>query len=145
MSCAKGGSGSGPTLDYTYYIDFINNRKIINATKCKANKGFLPSFTPTLYNLSITTSATGAYVVVYVNGCNFLPNGTTFVQFSKLGYIKPTYYSSFNLSFVVPLNALPDNYQVRIINLYNENFSPTVNQSYAGNLNYSNSITYTIT
>jgi hypothetical protein len=120
-------------------MSFIRNRN------CLRNKGFLPSFTPNLSSLSVTTSSSGAYSLVYVNGSNFLPNGTTFIQFGGLGYLPVTYYSSFNLSFVVPLNAIPDNYVVKVVNLYNGNFSPEVNQSYPGNLNFSNSITYTIT
>ena len=145
MSCHKGGSGSGITPDYSIYIDFINNRNRNKSITCARNKGFLPSFTPNLFSLSVTTSGSGAYSLVYVNGSNFLPNGTTFIQFGELGYLPVTYYSSFNLSFVVPLNAIPGNYSVKVVNLYNGNFSPPVNQSYSGNLNYSNSINYTIT
>jgi hypothetical protein len=127
------------SIPYSTY--FIRNR---NRT-CLRNKGFLPSFTPNLSSLSVTTSSSAAYSVVYVNGSNFLPNGTTFIQFGGLGYLPVTYYSSFNLSFVVPLNAIANNYLVKVVNLYNGNFSPEVNQSYPGNLNFSNSITYTIT
>jgi hypothetical protein len=129
------------SIPYSTY--FIRNRN--RNRNCLRNKGFLPSFTPNLSSLSVTTSSSGAYSLVYVNGSNFLPNGTTFIQFGGLGYLPVTYYSSFNLSFVVPLNAIPDNYVVKVVNLYNGNFSPEVNQSYPGNLNFSNSITYTIT
>ena len=146
MSCHNGGSGSGISPDYSLYIDFINNKNRFKSITCSRNKGFLPSFTPNLYSLSVTTSVSGIYSLVYVNGSNFLPNGTTFIQFGNLGYLPVTYYSSFNLSFVVPLNAVAGNYPVKVVNLYNGNFSPPINQSYAGNLNFSNnSITYTIT
>jgi len=145
MSCHKGGSASGISPDYSIYIDFINNRNRNKSISCARNAGFLPSFTPILASLSVTTSTSGAYSLVYVNGSNFLPNGTTFIQFGGLGYLPVTYYSSFNLSFVVPLNAVAGNYLVKVVNLYNGNFSPPVNQSYPGNLNFSNSITYTIT
>jgi len=145
MSCAKSKSGAGDNPDYTAYIDFINNRNRNKSTACARNKGFLPSFTPILDGLSVTTSASGAYSLVYVNGSNFLPSGTTFIQFGGLGYLPVTYYSSFNLSFIVPLNAIAGNYAVKVVNLYNGNFSQPVNQSYPGNLNFSNSITYTIT
>jgi hypothetical protein len=144
MSCNKGGSGSGITPDYSNYIVFINNRNRNKSITCIRNKGFLPSFTPNLSSLSVTTSSSGAYSLVYVNGSNFLPNGTTFIQFGVLGYLPVIYYSSFNLSFIVPLNATPGNYPVRIVNLYNSNFSPPVNETFPGNLNYSNSINYTI-
>lgn len=145
MSCNKGGSGSDITPDYSNYVDIINNRNRNKSITCIRNKGFLPSFTPNLSSLSVTTSSSGAYSLVYVKGSNFLPNETTFIQFGGLGYIPVIFYSSFNLSFVVPLNAEPGNYSVKVVNLYNGNFSPPVNQSYAGNLNYSNSINYTIT
>jgi hypothetical protein len=145
MSCAKSKSGSGDNPYYTEYINFINNKNRNKSITCPRNKGFLPSFTPNLYSLSVTTSASGAYCVVNVNGTNFLPGGTTFIQFGGFGYLPVTYYSSFNLSFVVPLNAIPDNYPVKVVNLYNGNFSTPVNQSYSGNLNYSNAITYTVT
>lgn len=144
MSCHKGGSASGISPDYSVYIDFINTRNRNNAITCRRNKGFLPSFTPNLSTLSVTTSSSGSYSLVHVNGSNFLPNGTTFIQFGLLEYLPVTYYSSFNLSFVVPLNAIPGNYPVKVVNLYNGNFSPQVNQSYPGNLNFSNSINYTI-
>jgi len=145
MSCAKSKSGSGDNPYYSDYIDFINNRNRNKSITYPRNKGFLPSFTPNLYNLSVTTSISGNYSVVYVNGSNFLPGGTTFIQFGGLGYLPVTYYNSFNLSFVVPLNAIPGNYSVKVINLYNGNFSTPVNQSYPGNLNYSDSISYNIT
>ena len=96
--------------------------------------------------MSVTTSKLNTYSLVYVYGSNFLPNGTTFIQFGTYGYLPVTYYSSFNLSFIVPINALSGNYNVKVVKLYNGNVSPPVNQSYPGNLNYSNnSITYTIT
>jgi hypothetical protein len=145
MSCSKSKSGSGDNPYYTEYINFINNKNRNKSITCPRNKGFLPSFTPNLYGLSVTTSASGAYSVVNVNGSNFLPSGSTFVQFGGLGYLPVTYYNSFNLSFVVPLNANPDSYSVKVVNLYNGNFSTPVNQSYSGNLNYSNSIIYIVT
>jgi hypothetical protein len=73
-----------------------------------------------------------------------LPNGTTFIKFGNYGYLPVTYYSSFNLSFVLPLDAVPGNYSVSIVNLYNGNFSSPVNQTYPGVLNFSNTITYTL-
>jgi hypothetical protein len=143
MSCPNGGSGSGITQEYSDFINSINNRNRIRNISCA--RSFLPSFTPNLSSLSSTTSPSGAYSLVFVDGSNFLPNGTTFIQFGGLGYLPVTYYSSITLSFVVPLNAVAGNYAVKVVNLYNGNFSPQVNQSYPGNRNFSNSITYTIT
>jgi len=115
--------------------------------RCLKYKGFLPSFTPTINNLSVTTSTAGVYSLVYVNGSNFLPpcNGTTYVNFGAFKQLPITFYSSFNISFLVPLSANTGNYNVTVVNIYNGNFSPPVNQSFPGILNYSNSIAYTIT
>lgn len=144
MSCAKNTSGFGNNPQYAEYIDLINNKKLDKSINCKRNKGSLPSFTPVLYNLSVTTSSSGAYSLVYVYGSNFLPNGTTFIQFGTT-FLPVIYYNSFNLSFVIPISALAGNYNVKVVNLYNGNFSPPINQRYPGTLNYSDSITYTIT
>ena len=163
MACSKSRFGAGDNQYYANYIDFVNNRKLSNSSSssssssmssssssssssCKKNKGSLPSFTPVLLSLSVTTSNFGEYSLVYVNGSNFLPNGVTFIQFGQFGYLPVTYYSSNNLSFIVPINARPGNYNVKVVNLYNGNFSPQINQSYIGNLNFSeNYVTYTIT
>lgn len=147
MSCAGKGYGTNPRSDTYLYSQFIplNLRtNVVSTRKCRTYKSFYPSFTPILGNLSVTNSPAGAYSLVYIHGSNFLPNGTTFVKFGSL-YLPVTFYSSFNLSFVVPLNALPGNYKVQVINKYNGNFSPPVNQSYPGNLNFSEPIIYTIT
>ena len=112
--------------------------------RCKKNTSFLPNFNPVLSQLSVTSSEVGAYLLVYVTGSNFLPNGTTFIQFGNFGYLPATYYNSVCISFVVPVNAVTGNYDVKVVKLYNGNFSPQIKNSYPGNLNYSNSITYTI-
>ena len=124
-------------LNNKIYPEITNN-------KCRGYTGFYPSFKPVLENLSITNSLAGAYSLVYVTGSNFLPNGSTYIKFGSLGNIPVTYYSSTNLSFVVPLNAIAGNYNVHVVNIYNGNFSPQINQSYQGNPNYSNSLIYTI-
>ena len=109
--------------------------------------GGYPSFKPIINNLSINTSTTGIYTVVYINGSNFLPPsyGTTFVNFGSYKNLPVTFYSSFNISFIIPLQALPGFYNISVVNVYNSNFSPAINQSYHGNLNYSNSIEYKLT
>jgi len=114
---------------------------------CLKYKSFLPSFKPVINNLSITTSATGIYSIVYINGSNFLPpsNGTTYVNFGTFKQLPITFYSSFNISFVVPLSATQGDYNVVVVNVYNGNLSPPVNQTFPGKLNYSNSVAYTIT
>ena len=121
---------------------------MINSTimkKCKLAKGFLPSFTPAIYNLTVYTSLAGAYSFVGITGTNFLPNGTTTVNFGTYKNIPVSYFSSFNISFVVPLNAPIGNYNVVVINTYNSNYSPNINNFYNQNTNSSNSMLYTLT
>ena len=117
-----------------------------NTVKCPT-KSFYPSFNPTINGLSVTSSASQTYSLVYITGSNFVSptNGTTYVNFGSFLNLPITFYSSFNISFVVPLNALSGSYNVVVVNVYNGNFSTAVNTSYPGNPNYSNSITYTIT
>jgi hypothetical protein len=117
-----------------------------NTVNCPT-KSFYPSFNPTINGLSVTSSASQTYSLVYITGSNFVSptNGTTYVNFGSFLNLPITFYSSFNISFVVPLNALAGSYNVVVVNVYNGNFSTAVNTSYPGNPNYSNSITYTIT
>jgi hypothetical protein len=150
-SCAGKGYGTNPPSDnylYTQFTSLINNNTNIVTPKstknCRKYKGFYPSFTPTIISLSVTSSVYNTYSLVYISGTNFLPNGITFVKFGDVGYLPVTYYSSFNLSFIIPLNTNPGNYEVQVINIYNGNFSLPVNQSYPGNINFSNKITYQV-
>ena len=124
------------------------NMNMINSNtknNCKLAKGFLPSFTPEIYSLSVYTSPANTYSFVGINGKNFLPNGTTTVNFGTYKNIPVTYSSSFNISFVVPLNAPIGNYNVVVINTYNSNYSPNINNFYNQNTNSSNSMIYTLT
>ena len=135
------------TRDLNYQND---NGTIPNTTsnnKCRKYKPFLPSFTPIINNLSVTSSQYKKYSMVYISGSNFLPPvyGDTYVNFGEASTIIPiTFHSCFNISFVIPLNIGIGEYQVKVVNIYNGNFSPGVNTSYPGIPNYSNSITYTI-
>ena len=81
----------------------------INTTvtsRCRKYKGFYPSFTPEISYMSITTSVAGKYSFVSIRGQNFLPNGTTYVNFGGYTNIPVTYGSSFNIAFVVPTVAV---------------------------------------
>jgi uncharacterized protein (TIGR03437 family) len=144
--CSRDISYQNPTG--TMPITNLSIYKRINNvfTTCKYRQVY-PSFTPTINNLSTTNSITGNYMMVYINGTNFLPPsyGTTYVNFGTFQQLPITFYSAFNISFVVPLNATAGTYNVQVVNIYNGNFSPSVNQSYPGIQNYSNSIIYTIT
>jgi hypothetical protein len=149
MSCAGKGYGTAPQSNSYLYSQFYsstlqNSVTLKTSRKCRKYKGFYPPFKPILNNLSVTSSVAGSYNNVYIEGNNFLPNGTTFIKFGNYGYLPTIYYSSFNLSFIVPLDAMPGNYSVSVVNLYNGNFNPQINQTYPGALNFSNSITYII-
>lgn len=118
---------------------------ILEKTKCRRYTQLLPSFTPIINSLSVTTSVSAGYSLVYVSGENFFPYGTTYINFGPYKQIPITFFNSFYISFVVPLNVPAGTYPVTAVNVYNGNFSPGVNFSYPANLNYSNSIAYTLT
>ena len=151
MSCAKNTSITKEKNDITVNPQFFqnitqNSRHYLNSN-CRKISNSYPSFTPAIYLLSVTSSTSGIYSLVYIDGDNFLPSvyGTTYVNFGNTHKNLPiTFYSPNQLSFVVPLDAVIGSYNITVVNIYNSNFSPAVNLTYAGNLNYSNSITYTI-
>jgi hypothetical protein len=118
-----------------------------NRGSCRRYKSVYPSFAPTINSLSVSTSVVGTYSNVMINGSNFLPPcyGTTYVNFGPFKQVPITFYSTSAISFIVPLNAGPGIYNVQVVNIYNGNFSPSVNQSYPGIPNFSNSQTYTLT
>jgi len=96
-----------------------------------------PNTTPIINNLSITTSNINDYTVCYINGLNFSKNNTTgnsTVTFGNIKNIPVTFYSSLNLSFVVPNNLAIGTYPVQVVN---NNFFPSTL--------YSNTINYTLT
>ena len=125
--------------------------KTIRKSNCRKYKSVYPSFAPTINSLSVTSSAAGTYSNVMINGSNFLPPcyGTTYVNFGPFkqfsGPFKQlpiTFYSTSAISFIVPLNLVPGFYNVQVGNIYNDNFSPSVNQTYPGIPNLSNAFTY---
>lgn len=111
-------------------------RKII-----KTPKGFLPNINPIIYSLSTYSSKITAYTVVYITGSNFFPFGTTTVTFGPCTNLPITYYSSFNISFVLPITSnfsiTPGNYVIQVTSVNNRNLFP--------NIVYSNKVTYTLT
>ena len=73
MSCAGKGYGTAPQsnsyLNSQFYSSITTNNIYQKASrKCRKFKGFYPSFTPSLNNLSVTTSLVGNYTEVYING-----------------------------------------------------------------------------
>ena len=104
--------------------------------RCKLYTYFLPDITPQISNLSIYSSISGIYTIVYINGTNFSslgPTGYSTVSFGNFVNLPVTYFSPYNISFVVPINAPPGNYSVQVIN----NLYPSPL--------YSNIINYTLT
>lgn len=104
-------------------------------TTCRKYKGFLPNVNPIIYTLSQNSSNVGLYTVVAITGQNFTPYGTN-VNFGSYKNLPTIYYSAFNVSFIVPMNALIGNYNVQVITNNNNNYNP--------GLLYSNIVNYTI-
>lgn len=144
--CTRDVTYQNPSATQTTTIVTSRNSSRNIFSNCRLYKGFYPNFAPTINSLSVYTSPEGVNSHVYINGSNFLPPcyGKTYVNFGPYTNLPIIFYSSFNLSFVVPLNAKAGNYNIVVVNIYNSNFSPEVNQSYPGNNNYSNNILYTI-
>ena len=147
MACAKNTNIQNTDEFGNYISDSMLYKYNKRAHNCRKYKSVYPSFTPTINSLSVTSSISGVYSNVMINGSNFLPPcyGTTYVNFGSFKKIPITFYTTSAISFIVPLNAVPGTYNVQVVNIYNSNFSPSVNQSYAGNPNFSNSQTYTLT
>lgn len=101
---------------------------------CKYQKIY-PNTSPIIYNLSQYSSQSGNYTIVYIHGLNFLFNSTT-VTFGTITNIPVTFYSSNDISFVIPINSLPGSYSVQVVTI--PSTIPTVLLS-------SNIETYTIT
>ena len=148
MACAK---NTNIEINEEYINSILNTK---NRTNCRKYKSVYPSFTPTINSLSVSSSVHGAYSNVMINGYNFLPPcyGTTYVIFGPFNkfsgpykYLPITFYSNYAISFIVPLNLGPGFYNVQVGNIYNDNFSPPVKQTYPGIPNLSNSQTYTLT
>jgi hypothetical protein len=153
MSCAGRGTGQKQSSNDYLYSQFKSDnfpknlllKDVVPETtrKCRNTKNTYPSFTPILLNLSLIASYSNIYTEVNVIGSNFLPNGTTFIKFG-LNNITPIYYNSNSLSFTIPLNLAPGEYNVQVVNIYNNNFSPQMVQNSTGIYNYSDPIIYTI-
>jgi len=152
MACAKNPSITNFDPKNTYSRPQYNNNVTqydtnYTQSKCRTIQRGYPSFTPKIFHLSETISSEGQYKVITIIGLNFLPPvyGTTYVNFgTQFKHLPILFYSPSQLSFVVPLNAVAGTYNITVVNIYNSNFSPAVNVTYSGNLNYSNSIPYLV-
>jgi len=92
---------------------------------CRKSVALIPDVTPIISNLSRESSQQGIYTIVTIYGNNFSLYGITgisvvdFVSTNKkqtFPNLPVFFYSSQEISFSVPLNALPDNYSITVVN-----------------------------
>jgi hypothetical protein len=103
--------------------------------RCRIPTSVYPDITPVIYDLSSYASFSGQYTVVHIHGNHFSqygPMGYSVVNFGKDKNIPVSFYNSQEISFVVPINSVPDIYSVTVANI---NFPSTL---------YSNSMPYII-
>jgi uncharacterized protein (TIGR03437 family) len=111
--------------------------KVPSAVKCRKFEYKYPNTTPIIFNLSPLGSVVSDYTICYINGLNFSKENTTgnsTVTFGNITNIPVTFYSSLNISFVVPNNLAVGTYNVQVVNnnyfpstLYSNTFQYTLN------------------
>ena len=111
-----------------------NNNSIQN---CRITTKNFPNLSPIISNITPITSKTNNYTVVYINVINFFPNGVTRINFGNYKNIRINFFSSFNISFVVPYNISTGIYKITAVN-YFDTFP-------IQNIYYSNSFEYLLT
>lgn len=79
-----------------------------------------PNLSPTIYSLS---SYTLSYSVISskptklsIHGTNFTNNGNTTVNFGQYTNLSITFYTSTNITFLIPMNAQAGNYNIQVAN-----------------------------
>lgn len=118
--------------------EMSNDKELILSTAaCRRYKGFFPDIIPRIVLLTPNTSVFGQYKEVQISGLNFNrsgPLGFSTVTFGNIKNIPISFYSSLNITFVVPvIGVAPGTYEVQVVN----NMFPTSK--------YSNKVTYTLT
>ena len=113
--------------------------KIPSSVKGRKYKYLYPNTSPIIYSLSLTESVLGDYTICDISGLNFSKSNTTgnsTISFGNITNIPVTFFSSLNISFVVPFIHLSPNttYNVQVVN--NNYFPSTL---------YSNKVSYTLT
>ena len=113
----------------------IKTPSTVNARKYKY---IYPNTSPIIYALSQPESVLGEYTVVYISGYNFSKANTTgnsTVTFGDITNIPVIFYSSLNISFVVPfINLTQQKYDIQVVN---NNYFPVTQ--------YSNKVSYELT
>jgi len=97
------------------------NTKLI---RCRKYQGGYPTITPVINSLSVTSSQQGIYTQVLVSGLNFFPFGKSVINFGSYKNLPISYLSSFNISFVVPVEAISGNYDVQVANISTTQVNP---------------------
>jgi hypothetical protein len=125
-----------------YFISVVNKQYPISLTSNSVSYTVNSSkieLTPTITNLSIYSSIEGIYTEVIIYGYLFSFDdvlGTSVVNFvssnTSYTHLPVTFYSSEEISFVVPIHAPPGNYSITVANI--KNLTSRV----------SNSVSYTI-
>lgn len=94
-----------------------------SSLSCRVASNVLPDIKPVINGLSSTSSEQGVYTVVYIYGNNFANKnskiGRTVVNFGTIyTNIPVSFYSSQEISFVVPITATKGTYEITVSNLH---------------------------
>ena len=97
-------------------------------------QGTYPDLTPKILSLDTYTYKeyylyTSNYpYTVYIRGTNFSANGITSVTLGPYKNIPITFFSSNSISFIIPLNVKPGEYNLQVVNtnIYGSLFSNTI-------------------
>jgi len=111
--------------------------KVPSSVKCRKFEYKYPNTIPIIYSLSLSESAIDNYTICYITGKNFSKENTTgnsTITFGNITNIPVTFYSSLNISFIVPNNLAAGIYNVQVVN---NNYFPVTQ--------YSNKMPYTLT
>ena len=100
-----------------------NKIPFTSSLSCRVASNVLPDITPVINYLSPTSSIQSVYTVVYLYGNNFGDKnskiGTSVVNFgSTFTNLPISFYSSQEISFVVPINAIKGTYEITVSNLH---------------------------
>jgi len=96
-----------------------SNTKIPSSVKARKYKYMYPNTSPIIYSLTPSESLLSDYTVCHIKGINFSKSNTTgnsTVTFGDIKNIPVTFYSSMNVSFVVPNNLTFGTYSVQVVN-----------------------------
>jgi hypothetical protein len=100
-----------------------NKIPFTSSLSCRLASNVFPDIKPIINSLSPTSSIQGVYTVVYLYGNNFGDKnskiGTSVVNFgSTFTKLPVSFYSSQEISFVVPSNATKGTYEITVSNLH---------------------------